>query len=188
MAPRLTTTPSTSSPPHQGPSHSRARQPTLARGTTLDGLRSRIILVRRRSVTHLFLRTNVQYVRTGNPDPQNTPPPTLVMPNFSVAPGGFGAGASATNATFYLAVFEEYATGEVSCRPNTSSGSTSTPILSLRASYPSSLLHLLFSHYSPPKTYTDLFLFLFWCRASQGTESALPPTASSTTQRRPPTD
>jgi hypothetical protein len=40
------------------------------------------------------------------------------MPNFSVAPGGFGAGASATNATFYLAVFEEYATGEVSCRPN----------------------------------------------------------------------
>ncbi|KAJ7688210.1 hypothetical protein B0H14DRAFT_3101234 [Mycena olivaceomarginata] len=48
----------------------------------------------------------------GNPDPQNTPPPTLVMPNFSVAPGGFGAGASATNATFYLAVFEEYATGE----------------------------------------------------------------------------
>ncbi|KAJ7259545.1 hypothetical protein B0H12DRAFT_418620 [Mycena haematopus] len=48
----------------------------------------------------------------GNPSPSNTPPPTLVMPNFSIAPGGWGAGASATNATFYLAVLEEYSTGE----------------------------------------------------------------------------
>ncbi|KAJ7717257.1 hypothetical protein B0H14DRAFT_3012049, partial [Mycena olivaceomarginata] len=90
MGPRLTTTPSTSSPPHPGPSHSRARQPNFGAG-------------------HYFGRF-AQPNYPGNPDPQNTPPPTLVMPNFSVSPGGFGAGASATNATFYLAVFEEYAT------------------------------------------------------------------------------
>ncbi|KAJ7761574.1 hypothetical protein DFH07DRAFT_421590 [Mycena maculata] len=47
----------------------------------------------------------------GNPNPSNTPPAQLVMPNFSIPPGGFGTGASATNATFYLAVFEEYANG-----------------------------------------------------------------------------
>ncbi|KAF7365104.1 26S proteasome subunit P45 [Mycena venus] len=48
----------------------------------------------------------------GNPNPSNTPPATFVMPDFSKPPGGFGAGASATNATFYLAVFEEYSNGE----------------------------------------------------------------------------
>ncbi|KAJ7675726.1 hypothetical protein DFH06DRAFT_977309 [Mycena polygramma] len=48
----------------------------------------------------------------GNPNPPNTPPAQLVMPNFSVAPGGWGSGASASNATFYLAVLEEYATGD----------------------------------------------------------------------------
>ncbi|KAJ7505243.1 hypothetical protein B0H11DRAFT_1977675 [Mycena galericulata] len=47
----------------------------------------------------------------GNPNPPNTPPAQLVMPNFSAPPGGFGAGASVTNATFYLAVFEEYSNG-----------------------------------------------------------------------------
>ncbi|KAJ6508647.1 hypothetical protein C8R45DRAFT_859784 [Mycena sanguinolenta] len=46
----------------------------------------------------------------GNPDPSNLPPATLVMPDFSIAPAGFGAGASASNATFYFAVFEEYST------------------------------------------------------------------------------
>ncbi|KAJ7134724.1 hypothetical protein C8R44DRAFT_610519 [Mycena epipterygia] len=53
----------------------------------------------------------------GNPNPSNPPPAQLVMPDFSKNPGGFGAGASATNATFYLAVFEEYADGSVSRRP-----------------------------------------------------------------------
>ncbi|KAK7048456.1 26S proteasome subunit P45, partial [Favolaschia claudopus] len=48
----------------------------------------------------------------GNPSPSNLPPPKLVMPNFSTSRGGFGAGASASNATYYLAVFEEYATGD----------------------------------------------------------------------------
>ncbi|KAJ7175961.1 hypothetical protein C8R46DRAFT_1030913 [Mycena filopes] len=48
----------------------------------------------------------------GNPNPPNTPPAQLVMPNFSIPPGGFGAGASVTNATFYIAVFEEYSNGE----------------------------------------------------------------------------
>ncbi|KAF7346442.1 26S proteasome subunit P45 [Mycena sanguinolenta] len=37
-------------------------------------------------------------------------PATLTMPDFSISPGGFGVGASVSNATFYLAVFEEYAT------------------------------------------------------------------------------
>ncbi|KAJ6585095.1 hypothetical protein B0H19DRAFT_927570 [Mycena capillaripes] len=50
----------------------------------------------------------------GNPNPPNTPPSQLFMPNFSNSPGGFGTGASATNATFYLAVFEEYSNGQVS--------------------------------------------------------------------------
>ncbi|KAJ6559089.1 hypothetical protein DFH09DRAFT_1161819 [Mycena vulgaris] len=47
----------------------------------------------------------------GNPNPPNTPPAQLIMPDFSKNPGGFGSGASATNATCYLAVFEEYANG-----------------------------------------------------------------------------
>jgi hypothetical protein len=42
--------------------------------------------------------------------PTNLPPAQLVMPDFSKNPGGFGVGASATNATYYLAVFEEYST------------------------------------------------------------------------------
>ncbi|KAF8158915.1 hypothetical protein K438DRAFT_1686763 [Mycena galopus ATCC 62051] len=46
----------------------------------------------------------------GNPNPPNPPPPTLVMPDFSQSPGGWGTGANATNATFYLAVLEEYST------------------------------------------------------------------------------
>lgn len=49
----------------------------------------------------------------GNPNPHNTPPAQLIMPDFSKPQGGFGSGASIANATFYLAVVEEYATGEV---------------------------------------------------------------------------
>ncbi|KAJ7288229.1 hypothetical protein C8J57DRAFT_1047089 [Mycena rebaudengoi] len=47
----------------------------------------------------------------GNPNPRNTPPSTLTMPDFSKNPGGVGSGAFATNASFYLVVLEEYATG-----------------------------------------------------------------------------
>ncbi|KAJ8080474.1 hypothetical protein AAF712_003115 [Marasmius tenuissimus] len=47
----------------------------------------------------------------GNPSPTNQPPTQLVMPDFSKNPGGFGAGAPASNQTVYLAVMEEYATG-----------------------------------------------------------------------------
>ncbi|KAJ6508670.1 hypothetical protein C8R45DRAFT_893348 [Mycena sanguinolenta] len=43
------------------------------------------------------------------------PPATLTMPDFSVSPGGFGVGESVSNATFYLAVFEEY--GSCSAAP-----------------------------------------------------------------------
>ncbi|RDB18046.1 hypothetical protein Hypma_000722 [Hypsizygus marmoreus] len=46
-----------------------------------------------------------------NPYPSNPPPSHLKMPDFSQNPGGFGTGASTSNAHFYLAVFEEYATG-----------------------------------------------------------------------------
>ncbi|KAJ7147058.1 hypothetical protein C8R43DRAFT_1011686 [Mycena crocata] len=46
----------------------------------------------------------------GNPNPPNPPPAQLRMPDFNVN-RGFGSGSSATNATFYLAVFEEYANG-----------------------------------------------------------------------------
>ncbi|KAJ7459955.1 hypothetical protein FB451DRAFT_566895 [Mycena latifolia] len=47
----------------------------------------------------------------GNPNPPNTPPAQLVMPDFSKNPGGWGAGASDSNAHFALVVIEEYATG-----------------------------------------------------------------------------
>ncbi|KAF9267336.1 hypothetical protein L218DRAFT_894502 [Marasmius fiardii PR-910] len=47
----------------------------------------------------------------GNPSPSNLPPAQLTMPDFSKNPGGFGAGASTSNQTVYLAVLEEYATG-----------------------------------------------------------------------------
>ncbi|KAF8158406.1 hypothetical protein B0H34DRAFT_656242 [Crassisporium funariophilum] len=45
----------------------------------------------------------------GNPSPQNLPPKQLNMPNFAT----LGSGAQADNATFYLTVMEEYATGVV---------------------------------------------------------------------------
>jgi len=47
----------------------------------------------------------------GNPDPKNLAPVQLVMPDFADSPGGFGAGESTSNATFYLVVMEEYVTG-----------------------------------------------------------------------------
>lgn len=50
----------------------------------------------------------------GNPNPRNLPPAQLVMPDFAESLGGFGAGESRSNATFYLVVLEEYVTGTVS--------------------------------------------------------------------------
>ncbi|KAJ8080486.1 hypothetical protein PM082_017319 [Marasmius tenuissimus] len=47
----------------------------------------------------------------GNPNPTNRPPSELVMPDFSKPLGGWGTGAFASNATFYLAVIEEYGDG-----------------------------------------------------------------------------
>lgn len=40
------------------------------------------------------------------------------MPDFSKPMGGWGAGKTATNATFYLAVFEEYAGCNAEVRRN----------------------------------------------------------------------
>ncbi|KAJ6605695.1 hypothetical protein B0H10DRAFT_1769313, partial [Mycena sp. CBHHK59/15] len=50
----------------------------------------------------------------GIPTPTTPIVTLLVMPNFSANPGGFGAGATAENATFYLVVFEEYSNGAIS--------------------------------------------------------------------------
>ncbi|KAF8964344.1 hypothetical protein BDZ97DRAFT_1919035 [Flammula alnicola] len=47
----------------------------------------------------------------GNPNPPNPPPKQLTMPNFATLKKGFGSGAQAHNATFYLTVLEEYGTG-----------------------------------------------------------------------------
>ncbi|KAJ3782845.1 hypothetical protein GGU11DRAFT_220596 [Lentinula aff. detonsa] len=44
----------------------------------------------------------------GNPSPSNPPPAQLRMPDFSQPLGGFGDGYSLSNATFYIAVVEEY--------------------------------------------------------------------------------
>ncbi|TFK52589.1 hypothetical protein OE88DRAFT_1421949 [Heliocybe sulcata] len=41
----------------------------------------------------------------------NPPPSQLIMPNFDKSPGGFGSGSWAANATFYLAVLEEWDSG-----------------------------------------------------------------------------
>ncbi|KAF9483391.1 hypothetical protein BDN70DRAFT_799913 [Pholiota conissans] len=48
----------------------------------------------------------------GNPNPSNPPPATLTMPNFARLRRGVGSGSHARNATVYLAVLEEYITGE----------------------------------------------------------------------------
>ena len=50
----------------------------------------------------------------GNPSPSNLAPKQLTMPNFDTIGRGFGTGASTQDATFYLTVLEEYATGTVS--------------------------------------------------------------------------
>lgn len=42
------------------------------------------------------------------PYPTNPPPPQLTMPDFSQSPGGFAAGAEASNLTVQLTVIEEY--------------------------------------------------------------------------------
>lgn len=48
------------------------------------------------------------------PYPQHPAPPNLTMPDFSKSPGGFGTGATCSDQTFYLAVFEEYSECAVS--------------------------------------------------------------------------
>ncbi|TFY80934.1 hypothetical protein EWM64_g3080 [Hericium alpestre] len=42
------------------------------------------------------------------PYAKNPPPPQLVMPDLSQNQGGWGAGQSANNATFYITVMEEW--------------------------------------------------------------------------------
>ncbi|EPT05094.1 hypothetical protein FOMPIDRAFT_1021467 [Fomitopsis schrenkii] len=42
------------------------------------------------------------------PYPTNPAPPNFTMPNFADSQGGFGTGKSASNATFYLTVMEEW--------------------------------------------------------------------------------
>ncbi|TFK35237.1 hypothetical protein BDQ12DRAFT_668732 [Crucibulum laeve] len=56
----------------------------------------------------------------GNPSPQNPAPGQLTMPNFAKLGGGFGVGSEVENATFYLAVLEEYGTGQGSVGYNIS--------------------------------------------------------------------
>ncbi|KAF4617698.1 hypothetical protein D9613_005810 [Agrocybe pediades] len=46
----------------------------------------------------------------GNPNPPNPAPHQLIMPDFTKVGKGFSSGATAHNATFYLAVMEEYGT------------------------------------------------------------------------------
>ncbi|KIK57257.1 hypothetical protein GYMLUDRAFT_46516 [Collybiopsis luxurians FD-317 M1] len=53
------------------------------------------------------------------PYAQHPAPPFLVMPDFSKSLG-WGMGASISDATFYLAVFEEYANGQPSVGPRIS--------------------------------------------------------------------
>ncbi|KAK7056897.1 hypothetical protein VNI00_002615 [Paramarasmius palmivorus] len=48
----------------------------------------------------------------GNPSPKNPPPAQLTMPDFSQNPGGWGSGGFVSDATFYLAVMEEYSNGD----------------------------------------------------------------------------
>ncbi|KZT41232.1 hypothetical protein SISSUDRAFT_960182, partial [Sistotremastrum suecicum HHB10207 ss-3] len=59
---------------------------------------------------HYFGRFNSATVAYAGVTPTGAPPapPNLTMPDFSLSPGGFGSGKSVSNATFYLAVIEEY--------------------------------------------------------------------------------
>ncbi|EIN12882.1 hypothetical protein PUNSTDRAFT_60385 [Punctularia strigosozonata HHB-11173 SS5] len=56
---------------------------------------------------HYFGRFSQESYPT-NPWPVNPPPAQLVMPNFSISPGGFGTGKTASDVPMYLAVVEEY--------------------------------------------------------------------------------
>ncbi|THV03905.1 hypothetical protein K435DRAFT_650549 [Dendrothele bispora CBS 962.96] len=47
------------------------------------------------------------------PTARHPAPEYLTMPDFSKSLGGWGTGASVSNATFYLAVIEEYGNGTV---------------------------------------------------------------------------
>lgn len=51
---------------------------------------------------------SIVFSALANPYPTNPPPAQLVMPNFSLSPGGFGQGAVATNLKVWLAVIEEW--------------------------------------------------------------------------------
>ena len=53
-------------------------------------------------------------VRTDNNHPVESLPEKLTMPDFSVNPGGFGIGKTASDAPMFLAVFEEWAEQSVS--------------------------------------------------------------------------
>jgi len=50
----------------------------------------------------------------GNPYPPNQPPSQLTMPDCSKLGGGFGVGAHANHTKVYIAVIEEYETGDPS--------------------------------------------------------------------------
>lgn len=47
------------------------------------------------------------------PYAKNPPPAQFTMPDFSKAPGGFAAGASASDLPVQLVVVEEWGTGQV---------------------------------------------------------------------------
>ncbi|CAG7848657.1 SubName: Full=Uncharacterized protein {ECO:0000313/EMBL:CCA70606.1} [Serendipita indica DSM 11827] len=53
------------------------------------------------------------YPYQGLPNPNPPVPSSLTMPDFSMAPGGFGTGATASNLPLYLHVIEEWNT----CQP-----------------------------------------------------------------------
>ena len=54
----------------------------------------------------------VQFV--ANPSPTNAPPVNLTMPDFSILPGGWGAGKSVQNLDIWLSVLEEWRDCDVS--------------------------------------------------------------------------
>lgn len=62
---------------------------------------------------------------TAVPYATNPAPAQLTMPDLSQDQGGWGSGASATNATFYVMVWEEWASCDVSLLPIATSLMTS---------------------------------------------------------------
>ncbi|KAJ7695666.1 hypothetical protein B0H17DRAFT_1055096 [Mycena rosella] len=67
------------------------------------------------SMSLLLYRSHlIHWCDPTDPNPPNTPPAQLVMPDFSKNPGGWGSGASDSNGQFALLVLEEFATGSAS--------------------------------------------------------------------------